>query len=274
MAKKALGKGLDALISVETEVEEGNVNEISIDDIVPSKNQPRRTFEEEKIRELAESIKENGIIQPIVVRKIEDKYEIVVGERRYRAAKEIGLKKIPAVIRDFSDEKTLEIALIENIQREDLNPIEEANAYRTILKKEKITQEELAKRIGKSRSYVANILRLLDLPEKIQDYVSRGTISVGHAKAIMSLKSEDEQIKLAEDIVKRGYSVRRVEGLTREKNVSRGTSDKNPYIADLEEKLIERFGTKVQIRYRNGRGALIIEFFSEDDLERILEGLL
>ncbi len=274
MAKKALGKGLDALISVETEVEEGNVNEIPVEDIVPSKNQPRRTFEEEKIRELAESIKENGIIQPIVVRKIEDKYEIVVGERRYRAAKEIGLKKIPAVIRDFSDEKTLEIALIENIQREDLNPIEEANAYRTILKKEKITQEELAKRIGKSRSYVANILRLLDLPEKIQDYVSRGTISVGHAKAIMSLKSEDEQIKLAEDIVKRGYSVRRVEGLTREKNVSRGTSDKNPYIADLEEKLIERFGTKVQIRYRNGRGALIIEFFSEDDLERILEGLL
>ncbi len=274
MAKRALGKGLDALISVETDVDKNNINEILLDDIVPNKNQPRKKFEEEGIKELAESIKENGIIQPIVVRKINDKYQIVIGERRYRAAKLIGLKKIPAVIRDVSDSKTLELALIENIQREDLNPIEEASAYKTIIDREMITQEELSRKIGKSRSYIANMIRLLELPEKVKEYVSRGTISVGHAKAILSVKNPDEQIKIAKEIINKGYSVRDVEGLTKRKNVSRGTYEKNPYIAEIEEKLIDRFGTKVRINYKDGKGSLIIDFYSEEDLERILENLL
>ena len=281
MAKKALGKGLNALISEVTEINKNDIREIEIEKITPNHDQPRKYFDEDKIKELAKSIKENGIIQPIVIRNKGDKYEIVVGERRYRGAIEAGLKKIPAIIKDYSDSKLLEIALIENIQRKDLNPLEEALAYKTIIKRETITQDELAKRVGKSRSYIANMIRLLELPDEIKEYVSRGTITVGHAKAIMAINNKDKQIELARKIVKDGLSVRETEEISKEESVPRGTKDvekdfseENPYIKQLEEKLIGTLGTKVRIKYKNERGSIIIDFFSDEELDRLIESLL
>ena len=281
MAKKALGKGLNALISEVTEINKNDIREIEIEKITPNHDQPRKYFDEDKIKELAKSIKENGIIQPIVIRNKGDKYEIVVGERRYRGAIEAGLKKIPAIIKDYSDSKLLEIALIENIQRKDLNPLEEALAYKTIIKRETITQDELAKRVGKSRSYIANMIRLLELPDEIKEYVSRGTITVGHAKAIMAINNKDKQIELARKIVKDGLSVRETEEISKEESVPRGTKDvekdfseENPYIKQLEEKLIGTLGTRVRIKYKNKRGSIIIDFFSDEELDRLIESLL
>ena len=282
MAKKALGKGLDALISVESEIESSSIAELELEKIDVNKSQPRKSFDEKKINELADSIKENGVIQPIVVRKAGERYQIVVGERRYRAAKKAGLKKIPVVIKDINDEKTIEIALIENIQREDLNPIEEASAYKTIIERESITQEELAKRIGKSRSYIANMMRLLELPDKIKEYVSRGTISVGHAKAILSLNKKEEMEKYADEIINRGLSVREIEKIVKNsgniepgENVPRETpSLENPFVKQVEESLINKLGTKVKVKYRAGKGAILIEFFSDEELERLIDILI
>jgi len=276
MAKKSLGKGLNALINDETEIEENGIKEIEIEKIIPNQNQPRKSFDYDKIKELAESIKENGIIQPVVLRSKQDGYEIVVGERRYRAAIEAGLEKIPAVIKDYTDSKVIEIALIENIQRKDLNPIEEALAYKTIIERETITQVELSRRIGKSRSYIANMVRLLDLPKEIKGFVSRGTIAVGHARAILAIEDKYKQVELAKRIVKNGLSVREVEKLSRKKDVSRETTiDENtPYIKQIEEKLIEKLGTRVNIRYKKGKGSVVINFFSDEELNRLLESLL
>ena len=281
MAKKVLGKGLDALINDETEIGENDIREIEIEKIIPNHDQPRRNFDNNKIKELASSIRENGIIQPIILRNKGNKYEIIVGERRYRAAIEAGLKRIPAIIKDYSDSKLLEIALIENIQRKDLNPLEEALAYKTIIDRDTITQEELSKRVGKSRSYIANMIRLLDLPDEVKNFVSRGTITVGHAKALMAIDNVDEQIILAKKIVNNGLSVREVESISRKKNVPRETKEikkkqdeKSPYIEQIEEKLIGTLGTKVKIRYKKGRGSIIIDFFSDEELDRIIENLL
>jgi len=275
MSKRALGKGLDALItdSFLEETVEGNVINIPINNILPNKYQPRKTFNSEGIEELANSIKENGFIQPIVVRKSDSKYELIVGERRLKAAKLLGLKEVPAFTKDYADDKLLELALIENVQREDLNPIEEAHAYKMILERDMITQEKLSKKIGKSRSYIANIIRLLELPIRIQDYVSRGTISVGQAKAILSLNGRDKQEDIVNKIINERLSVRDVEKIAKEKNVPRGTKLKkrNPFIEEIEEKLRYKLGTKVVIDYRNGKGSIKVEFYSNDDLERIVE---
>jgi ParB family chromosome partitioning protein len=273
--KRALGKGLDALFSesFETEIEEESVKSIPIDRIVSKRKQPRREFDGEKIEELARSIQGNGLIQPIVVRSSGQNYELVVGERRVRAAKRVGLLEIPAIVKDYPDNKAFDIALIENIQREDLNPIEEAVAYRIILERDMITQEELSKRLGKSRSYIANMIRILDLPDTIQMHVSRGTISVGQAKALLSIKNQEERLKLAERIINDKLSVREVERITRRRDVPRGTktSVKEPFIEELEEQLREKLGTKVVIDYRKGKGVIKIEFYSSDDLDRIIE---
>jgi ParB family chromosome partitioning protein len=278
MAKKALGRGLDALIDVSGAgaPEEAVVPVIEISLIESGRHQPRKRFDQEKIGELAESIRRNGIIQPVVVARRGEKYELIVGERRLRAAKIAGLREIPVYIKDFSEHKALEIALIENIQREDLNPIEEASAYKMILDRDRITQEELSDRIGKSRSYIANMIRLLDLPERIQEHVSRGTISVGQAKAILSLPDYDAMDKLVARIQEEKLSVRDVEQIARRKGVPRGTSGrtKDPHIDEIEEQLRTRLGTKVTVDFRGGKGSLRIEFYSQDDLERILAEIL
>jgi len=278
MGKKALGRGLNALFDENgiREAVKGEVPSIEIDRIVPGRHQPRRSFDDERIKELADSIRQNGLIQPIVVAQRGDRYEIIVGERRVRAAKIAGLTEIPALVKDWSEHKALEIALIENIQREDLNPIEEATAYKLILDRDRITQEELSKRIGKSRSYIANMIRLLDLPGKVQEFVSRGTISVGQAKAVLSLPDDAAREALVGKIMKQGLTVRDVERLTKRSDVPRGTSRraKDPHIEEIEERLRSRLGTKVAVDYRGGRGWLKIEFYSKDDLERILDEIL
>lgn len=277
-AKKVLGKGLDALFSERIEVEEVSekIPLINLDDIIPNRFQPRKFIDEDKIDELASSIRENGVIQPIVVRKMNGKYEIIVGERRVRAAKKAGLKEIPALVKEYSDIRALEVALIENLQREDLNPIEEALAYKMIIEKEMITQEELSKKIGKSRSYIANMIRLLELPEIIKDHVSRGTISVGQAKAILAVPDRKSQEKLLKKIMDEQLSVREVERIARRKNVPRGTKEysKDPYIDEIEDRLRTKFGTKVVVDYRKGRGSIKVEFYSKEELERILDQML
>jgi len=275
MGKKALGKGLDALISgsFESEVVQESIQYIKIDNIVRNPYQPRKSFDSEKIEELAQSIRENGLIQPIVVRSYQDKYELIVGERRVLAAKRANLSEIPAVIKDYSEEKLLELALIENLQREDLNPIEEALAYKLILERDRITQDELAKRIGKSRSYIANMLRILELPEHIRENVSRGTISVGQAKALLAIDDKGERERLVKRILSEKITVRELERVSRKKNVPRGTQ-KEPYIDEIEGRLREKFGTKVTVDYRNGKGVIKIDFYSNDELDRIIEEML
>ena len=282
MAKKALGRGLDALINeggVETE-KETELPAIAIGMIEAGGHQPRKHFDAARIEELAESIRQNGLIQPIVVARRGERYEVIVGERRLRAARLAGLEEIPAYIKDLSGQQALEIALIENIQREDLNPIEEASAYRMILERERITQDELSARVGKSRSYIANMVRLLDLPKKIQDHVSRGTISVGQAKAILSLPDSTAMENLVKRIQKEKLSVRDVEQISRKRNVPRGTSGrgsdrgKDPHIEHIEEQLRTKLGTKVIVDYRGGKGSLKIDFYSQEDLERILGEIL
>jgi ParB family chromosome partitioning protein len=275
MGKKALGKGLDALISgsFESEVVQESIQYIKIDNIVRNPYQPRKSFDSEKIEELAQSIRENGLIQPIVVRSYQDKYELIVGERRVMAAQKANLSEVPAVIKDYSEEKLLELALIENLQREDLNPIEEALAYKLILERDRITQDELAKRIGKSRSYIANMLRILELPEHIRENVSRGTISVGQAKALLAIDDKGERERLVQRILSEKITVRELERVSRKKNVPRGTQ-KEPYIDEIEGKLREKFGTKVTVDYRNGKGVIKIDFYSNDELDRIIEEML
>ncbi len=277
MGKKALGKGLDALISegIDTETRGESIQTIQLSDITPNPYQPRKNFDQEKINELAQSIKEKGVIQPIIVRKHNNKYELVIGERRFKAAQFAQLTEIPAIVKDSSDDELLEMALIENIQREDLNPLEEGLAYKTILERDRITQEVLSRRIGKSRSYIANMMRILELPEKILENVSRGTISVGQAKALLAIESEEEQLRLADKILTEKVTVRELEGFTKGKNVPRGTKkvDKDPYIEEIEEKLRVKFGTKVNVDYRKGKGSIKIEFYSNDELERILEDI-
>jgi len=273
--KKALGKGLNALISGTQEAmgSAERIPSIRLENIITSRNQPRKNFDQKKMEELAQSIKENGVIQPIVVREEEGKYEIIIGERRLRAAKEAGLEAIPALIKDYSENKALELALIENIQREDLNAIEEALAYKMIIEKEMITQEKLSERVSKSRSYIANMIRLLDLPQSVQDYVSRGTISVGQAKAVVSLPDKNAQEAMVKKILDEQLTVRDVEKLTRKRNVPRGTKqrEKDPYVEEIEERLRTKLGTKVVVDYRRGKGTIRIEFYSNDDLERILD---
>jgi len=275
MAKKALGKGLDALISgeFESEVIQESIRALKLDEIVPNRYQPRKSFDSEKIDELAQSIKENGVIQPIIVRSAGEKFELIVGERRLLAAKKAKLQEIPAVVKDYSEGKLLELALIENLQREDLNPVEEALAYRTILERERITQEELSGRIGKSRSYIANMMRILELPEWIRDNVSRGTISVGQAKALLAIPDKEEVERLAKRLLEEKVTVRELEKIRRKKNVPRGTP-KEPYVEEIEDRLREKFGTKVVLEYRNGKGSIRIEFYSSAELERILEEML
>lgn len=275
---RELGKGLGALIPSIQVDEDDQIREIKLEQLRPNPYQPRKEFRPEAIQELKESIKTHGILQPLIVRESIKGYEIVVGERRFRAAKEAGLKTVPAVIRDFDEQKMMELALIENLQRQDLNPVEEAQAYQKLMEGLGVTQEELAKRLGKSRPYIANHLRLLQLPEKIQHLIAENTLTMGHGRTLLGLKNKNQLNTVVNRIVKEQMNVRQLEALIQQlnKNVPRGTSTKKTekksmFIREKEAVLRERFGTSVEIKKSRKKGKIEIEFFSDDDLERLLE---
>ncbi|MDR0139125.1 ParB/RepB/Spo0J family partition protein [Metabacillus idriensis] len=274
---KGLGKGINALFTNMEVSKDETLQEIKIKDLRPNPYQPRKTFLPGAIEELKESILQHGILQPIIVRKSIKGYEIVVGERRFRAAKAAGLQVVPAVIRELSEQQMMELALLENLQREDLSPIEEAAAYQSLLDHLHITQEELARRLGKSRPHIANHLRLLSLPEDIQTLISEGKISMGHGRTLLGLKKKDKLKPLAEKIMKEQLNVRQVELLVQQlnENVSRETKKKagsqDIFIRERESYLREYFGTSVTIKQQKKKGKIEIEFFSKEDLERILE---
>ncbi len=278
MERKGLGKGLSALIPA---ADPGGVLELDVESISLNPRQPRKTVDEGAIRELAASIREHGIIQPVVVRPSGDgRFELVAGERRLRAARVAGLRRIPALVRAMEDQQSLEVALIENIQREDISPMDAARAYRRLMDEFDLSQEELASRVGKSRPAIANTLRLLQLPPAIQDRVEKGELSEGHARALLSIPNPNGQLLVADEIVRKGSSVREAERMARAWNsaarrevVSRETSP-HPAKAELaavEEQLRELFKTRVRVLYAEDRGRIEIEFYGQDDLNRILE---
>src|SRR5690606_4740270 len=278
MGSKRLGKGLGALLPSIDVTEDDVVNEVDVSELRANPYQPRKQFDPDSLEELAESIKEHGIIQPLVVRKSIHGYEIVAGERRFRAGKKAGLTKFPVVIREFTDEQMMEIALIENLQREDLNPMEIANAYKKLMDHFSLTQEELAARVGKSRPHVANFLRLLQLPPAIQEDVSRGTLSMGHARALMGVKEPEVQMKLAEKVKREGASVRQLEEWVQQihqsgvkKKKPKKAEKVDPQIRRYEEMLQESLNTPVRIRHGKRKGKIEIEYFSQSELERLLE---
>ncbi len=281
MAKKfTLGKGLSALIPEESEgVIDKNSNLISIHKIKSDEKQPRKSFDSEKIAELAESIKTHGIIQPLILRKYNDEqYIIVAGERRWRAAKMAGLKELPAVIMELSDKDILEISLIENIQRQDLNPIEEALAYKKLLDEFKITQEELSRRIGKSRVAITNTIRLTNLDERVQQYIIEGIITEGHGRALLAVNDKARQYEIAQKVIDEKLSVRELERFIKRINeeeskntLTENNEDLNPYYKEIRNQLQNYFGTKVSISNKKNKGKIEIEYYSEEDLQRILD---
>ena len=278
MIKRGLGKGLEALIPKAEHKEKGLVIEMDVESLAPNIFQPRKNFDKEKMEELKGSIKKHGIIQPIVVRKIANGYEIVAGERRLKAAKEIGLRKIPAIIKSINNEKSLEIALVENIQREDLNPVEQANAFKRLIDEFKLTQQELAEATGKSRALVTNTIRLLKLNPEIQKNISEGKISFGHAKLLLSIEDEEVQKAVCHRIISNDLSVRDTERLIKniEKVQKKQFKVKNITIErfpEVEGKLRDILGTKISILYDGKKGNISIEFYNKEDLRRIA-GLL
>lgn len=274
---RGLGKGIDALFREEAVHKEDQVQQIAIAKILKNPFQPRKRFDEAAIEELAQSVHEHGIIQPIVVRKNEKKYEIVAGERRYRAAKLAGLTEVPVIVRDFNEQQMMEVAILENLQREDLTPIEEAEAYNSLIVNLNFTQDDLAQRLGKSRPHIANLIRLLQLPEAIRDLVNEGKLSMGHGRALLGLKNKRRIPEVANKVMKDHLNVRQIEKYIQDLNeaVSRETkkSNKDVHTQATESQLREYFGTQVQIKKAKNKGKIEIEFYSEDDLQRILEML-
>ncbi|MBT3365724.1 MAG: ParB/RepB/Spo0J family partition protein [Nitrospina sp.] len=282
MNRKALGKGINALIpDFEIGVPESNENgpakntELLIDEISPNRFQPRKYFDNDKLEELVTSIREYGVLQPVVVQKAESGYELVVGERRWRASKKVGLKKIPAVIREVSDAQALELAIIENIHRQDLNPIEEAEAYSRLSDEFALTQEMIAKKVGKSRTAVANTLRLLKLSRNIKEDLISGKLSMGHARALLGLDNTGQIETLRKEIFKQDLTVRQTESRVNSLKQPVSTkpvslvSKKNIFIKDLEKQLESRLGTKVDINPQKKGGKLVVTYYTDDDLDRI-----
>jgi ParB family transcriptional regulator, chromosome partitioning protein len=270
--KTALGKGLDALIPEKGE----EVIQLDLERIFPGEQQPRKNFRDDALKDLAVSIKEKGVLQPVIVSRVGDgTFRLITGERRWRAAGIAGLKKIPALIKNVASKDSLEIALIENIQREDLNPIEAADAFNRLITDFNLKQEELSDRVGKDRATIANYLRLLKLPEEIKAFLYNGSLTMGHAKAILAIEGKAHQIDAARKIIRKGLSVREAESLS--KKVSRppktGTTQ-DPQISSLEEKLKRSLGTKVRILNRGKKGKIEIEYYSFEELDRLLEILL
>jgi len=280
MHRKALGRGLEALIpggtaTATAEAPASGARELALADISANPFQPRKRFDDEAIKELAASIRANGVLQPILVRRFgAEEYQLVAGERRLRAASLAGLERIPAVIRQVSDGEMMELALVENIQRQDLDPIEEAKAFQTLIEKIGLTHDQLSERVGKQRSSISNSLRLLGLPAEVQDMVSRGTLSAGHARALLGVPASGDQLAAARYVVNRGFSVRRTEAFIRRKlrmQHSRPRSQKATALSDLETRLQQRFGTRVSISPGRRGGRVEFEYFSDEDLERLLE---
>jgi ParB family transcriptional regulator, chromosome partitioning protein len=282
MNRKALGKGINALIpdfemGVPGSTVKGMIQsrELLIDEISPNHFQPRKYFDDDKLEELVKSISENGILQPVVVQKSVNGYELVVGERRWRASKKAGLKKIPAVIREVSDAQSLELAIIENIHRQDLNPLEEAEAYARLADNFALTQEMIAKKVGKSRTAVANILRLLKLPRSIKEDMISGKLSMGHARALLGLEEARKAQALCKEIFKEDLTVRQTESRVNKlkqpvpTKLASSTDKKNIFFKDLEKELERKLGTKVEISPKKKGGKLVVTYYSDDDLERI-----
>lgn len=274
MDRKVLGRGLEALIPTEVQGSKERVQTLKIQQIQASKFQPRQTFAKEKIEELAQSIKEKGVIQPVLVRAIEgDRYELIAGERRLRAVQHLGLEEIPAIVRRVADADVLEMAIIENIQREDLNAIEEAKAYRRLSMEFGFTQDAVAERVGKDKSSISNLLRILNLPEKIQEYVTQDLITFGHAKALLAFVDPQKQLQVSEQIIKKGLSVRQIEAMTQRKTLRSASRivTKDLDVKYLEEKLQHKLGTKVRVIHGKKRGRLEIDYYSLEDLDRVLK---
>lgn len=273
---KRLGKGLDAFFSDINEDEE-TVLEVNVAELRPNPYQPRKNFQADAIDELKQSILEYGIIQPLVVRKGIKGYEIVAGERRFRAAKEAGLSTVPVIVKELTDPKMMEIALLENLQREDLTPIEEANAYANLMSELNITQEELSKKLGKSRSHIANMVRLLSLPDQIIAYINNGELTMGHGRTLLGLKDQNKLTQLVTKIRNEKLNVRQVEKIVNQLNEQpksvKKTPKKDVFIQERESVLRDRFGTSVNIHKGKRKGKIEIEFYSNDDLERIIEML-
>lgn len=277
---KRLGKGLDALIPSLSVSEDDKVIEIPLKELRPNPFQPRKAFDDDNIQELADSIAQHGVIQPIIVRKVLKGYEIIAGERRFRASQVAGKKSIPAVVRSFTDQQVMEIALIENLQRENLNAMEIATAYQALMEEFKLTQEDLSARVGKSRSHIANFLRLLSLPEAVKEHVSRGTLSMGHARALVGIKKEDIILLLAQRAIEEGWSVRQLEEAVQNLENKRKDKEKDkdkkadPYLVDVEQTLQNRFQTTVKIRNSSkDKGKIELNYYSRQELERLLEML-
>jgi len=296
MAKTGLGRGLGALLggqkppetaeapanppAVAETVPANAVREVSIDSVQPCPSQPRKDFERQPLEELAASIEVNGILQPLVARTTEEgQLELIAGERRWRAAQIAGLETVPVIVREASDSQVLELALVENLQREDLNPVEEAQGYALLMEAFDLTQEATAQRVGKSRAAVANAVRLLNLSEPLQTHLRQGRLSVGHAKVILGLEGAQQQTLVANRVIKESLSVRETEeltdklqgGSTGKTSTQRSPQTHGVHVTSLENRLKEKLGTKVSLTYREGKGALTIKYFSDDDLERILK---
>jgi ParB family transcriptional regulator, chromosome partitioning protein len=275
--RKALGKGLSALIPDADEFDDGNEQffQCPVEVIEPNPYQPRQTFSPHELEEMVDSVREKGIITPLLVTKTEAGYQLIAGERRWRAAQKAGLRRVPVVVREVSPSESLELALIENIHRKDLNPIEEAVAYAKLLEETRITQDALAKRLGKDRSSITNFLRLLKLPVQIQQDVIDGRLTMGHARLLAGLKNSEDQWTLRNAIIKRGLSVRQSEALAKRGKDSTDTrekgSTKDPYLRSLEDNLKRSLGTKVEIKKRGRKGSLVVHFYSDDELDRLLE---
>lgn len=282
MVLRKLGRGLDSLIedsrSSVRDAEEAESSSLRCDAILPNPYQPRERFDEAAIEELAGSIERHGVLQPIVVRKAGERYEIVAGERRWRACLRLGLERVPAVVREVADDRMLEIALVENLQREDLDPIEKARAYRRYVEELALTHEEAARRLGKDRSTVTNQLRLLDLSLDLQRMVSRGTLSMGHARALLGAATDEQRRKIAARIEKESLSVREAERIvkrSREPSRAPATSpERSAHLSDLERQLRDRFATKARIEGSREKGKITLAYYSMDDLTRLLEMLL
>lgn len=279
MAKKGLGKGLGTIFGDESEkIEEGSVLDVKISLVEPNKNQPRKNFDKEKLEALSQSLKENGMIQPIIVTKSNNgRYTIVAGERRWRAAKSAGFSEVPVIVKEYSDQTITEVALVENLQREDLNPIEEALGYKNLCDLYGLTQEEVSQKVGKSRSAVANSMRLLSLNKTIQKYLISGEISEGHARAALSLASEELREFLINQVISSSLNVRQTENLAKQlQKEPKQKRDTKPDIYKIEIERIEKrisdsLGTKVKISHGAKKGKIEIEYYGNDDLERLLE---
>lgn len=284
---KGLGRGIDALFQdfaslEDVDVQKEEVLQIPLNELRPNPYQPRKTFDEASLQELANSIQQSGVFQPIIVRKSAVKgYEIIAGERRFRASKLADKETIPAIVREFDEEAMMQVAVLENLQREDLNPLEEAEAYDMLMKNLKLTQVEVAERLGKSRPYIANYLRLLTLPTQVKEMVQGETLSMGQARTLLGLKDKDLILTLAKRVVKENLTVRQLEQIVNDLNENQGkkvskkekknTKDKPYYIRESEDRLMDKFGTTVAIQEKEGKGKIEIEYLSQSDLARILD---